>query len=167
LSSHTLCLYGFGWHVAFGRNIARIENLQSLKIQKNANFRADTSTHQVSPANVSQLKCKCSQTKFVFTPIYSNYIRISIYMYIYILSLIHTPYIPISSIAIHFFVPPKLQKKKPSEGRTLARSKATTFWKFAWQCVKTWQYPWIVHIKIAGLIAGCEYLNNPLKMVWK
>lgn len=112
MSSHTLCLYGFGWHVAFGRNIARIENLQSLKIQKNANFRADTSTHQVSPANVSQLKCKCSQTKFVFTPIYSNYIRISIYMYIYILSLIHTPYIPISSIAIHFFVPPKLQKKK-------------------------------------------------------
>jgi hypothetical protein len=115
LSSHTLCLYGFGWHVAFGRNIARIENLQSLKIQKNANFRADTSTHQVSPANVSQLKCKCSQTKFVFTPIYSNYIRISIYMYIYIISY---PY-PIYPHIFHshtFFCAPQTSEKKTFRG---------------------------------------------------
>ena len=158
MASHTLCLYGFGWHVAFGRNIARIETLQSLKIQKNANFRADTSTHQVSPANVSQLKCKCSQTKFVFTPIYSNYIRIYTYIYncisIYILSLIHTPYIPISSIAIHFFVPPKLQRKtNPQRGGRLRdprpqHSENSPFGEI-W-CVKTWKTP-VVHIKIAGL----------------
>ena len=82
-----------------------------------------------SNANVLKLNSFSHQyTAIIYVSIHI-YNCISIYIYI-----ISYPY-PIYPHIFHshtFFCAPKTsEKNKPSEGRTLARSKATTFWKFA------------------------------------